>query len=128
MVAESALIERLRELFPGADTVRISSPCRRMFLIIGHKRNTRGDAGQWVDQDGNARDWEYVAETTVASGGTEQELLEAAERYQALSGMTWDEYFGKRPVVTGYDAETWIYSSEPGYDEEVSEESGDKGA
>ena len=93
MTVKSTMIERLQELFPDADKVRISTPCNRMFLIIGYKRNTKDAAGQWVDQDGNARDWEYIEEKAVASGDTEQELMDDAMDYKAVGRLTWQEYF-----------------------------------
>lgn len=89
------LVQRLQELFPDADTVWISSPCGRMFLIIGHKRHTKDDHGQWVDQDGTARDWEYISEKVIASGNTDDELVDDAKRYKRLEHMTWDEYFAE---------------------------------
>lgn len=64
----------------------------KMFLIIGFNRNTKDDPGQWSDENGNLKDWDYVEEKIVASGKTESELIESAEEYQRLCGMTMEEY------------------------------------
>ncbi len=64
----------------------------KMFLIIGFNRNTKDDHGQWSDENGIKKDWDYVAEKTVASGKTEDELIESAKEYQRLCGMTMEEY------------------------------------
>lgn len=64
----------------------------KMFLIIGFNRNTKDNPGQWVDEHGNERDWDYVEEKTVASGKTEAELIESAEEYKRLCGMSILEY------------------------------------
>lgn len=64
----------------------------KMFLIIGFNRNTKDDPGQWVDENGKERDWDYVEEKTVASGKTEEELIESAKEYKRLCGMTMEEY------------------------------------
>ncbi len=63
-----------------------------LFLIIGFNRNTKDDEGQWTDEHGNPKDWDYVEEKTVASGKTEEELIESAKEYQRLCGMTMFEY------------------------------------
>ena len=43
-------------------------------------------AKMWLD-DGEPYDFDYVAEQTVASGGTEDELLASALEYKRLCGM-----------------------------------------
>lgn len=74
------------------DTARISCPGETMFLIIGHKRNTKDAPGQWVDENGNHKDWEYTAEQVVASGKTEKELINSAKCYKILCKMTMEDY------------------------------------
>lgn len=64
-----------------------------MFLVLGHKRHTRDDPGQHIDQDGNACDWEYLCEKTVASGKTTAELIASAKHYKRLQSMKWSDYF-----------------------------------
>jgi len=64
----------------------------KMYLIIGFNRNTKDNPGQWTDENGNERDWDYVEEKTVASGKTESELIESAMEYQRLCGMTMEDY------------------------------------
>lgn len=64
-----------------------------MFLVLGYKRHAKDDPGQWVDQDGQKRDWEYLHEETVASGATEAELIASAKHYKRRQGMKWSDYF-----------------------------------
>ena len=77
------------------DTARISKPLGdgKMFLIIGFNRNTKDDEWQWVDENGVRRDWDYIQESVIASGFTEDELIASTKEYVRLCGMTWDEYF-----------------------------------
>lgn len=88
------LAEKCKELIT-CDTARISRPLEKgkMFLIIGFNRNTKDDDGQWVDENGERRDWDYVQESVIASGHTEDELIESTKEYVRLCGMTWEEYF-----------------------------------
>ncbi len=78
------------------DTARISKAGDNIFLFIGFNRNTKDDSGQWVeiDSDGNkkSRDWDYIQESVVASGKTEDELIKSAKEYKRLCGMTVIEY------------------------------------
>ncbi len=71
------------------DTARISNVDGNLFLIIGFDRNTKDDPGQWheVDQDGTwkARDWDYIREKVVASGQTEEGLIQDAWNYKRLT-------------------------------------------
>lgn len=67
----------------------------KMFLVIGFNRNTKDDSGQWCkDALGKEPipDWDYVEEKVVASGKTEEELIESAKEYKRLCGMTMTEY------------------------------------
>jgi hypothetical protein len=71
-----------------ADTARISKcDSGKMFLIIGFKRNTKDDAGQWL-KDGKPIDFDYLAERCVASGRTMCELEESAREYKRLQSIT----------------------------------------
>jgi len=82
------------------DTARISK-YDKMYLVIGFNRNTKDDIGQWCrDSAGNdpIPDWDYVAEKVVASGKTDQELIESAKEYQRLCGMTMYEYLLENTV------------------------------
>ena len=90
------LSSKCREIIE-CDTARIKSFDKwvgngKMFLVIGFNRNTKDDPGQWQDENGNPKDWDYVEEKTVASGKTEAELIESAKEYQRLCGMTTEEY------------------------------------
>lgn len=80
----------------GCDTARISRFPDMMFLIIGYNRTTQQDTeehgGVWTDGEGNVRNWSYVAEQTVASGATVEELRASAQKYKRICGMTMEEY------------------------------------
>lgn len=91
----SELLKRCREIVE-CDTARISRPLvdGRMYLIIGFNRNTKDDSGQYVDENGVRKDFNYVQESVVASGFTEEELITSVKEYVRLSGMTWEDYFG----------------------------------
>jgi hypothetical protein len=96
-------------MFPNADEARISTPAGKMFLVLGYKRHTKDDPGQWVDQDGNALDWEHLHEETVASGETEEELVSSAKHHKRLQGMKWSDFFreilgAKKEVVDALKA------------------------
>lgn len=84
------IIRQCRDIIK-CDTARITSPCNRMFLIIGFNRNTRDDKGQHF-KNGKSWDFDYVAEYTVASGNTEDELLSSVREYKRLCGITMEEY------------------------------------
>ena len=89
---EEELIIYFKKLFK-CDSARISSPLgERKFLIIGNKRNTREDPGVWIDGDGTERHWDYLAESCITSGNTNDELVNAANRYKELSEMSMEEY------------------------------------
>ncbi len=86
-MTHAQLANHFRKLF-ACDTARIwqASHGGKMFLIIGHKRHTKDDAGQWM-RNGEPIDFEYVAERVVASGETESELRASANEYKRLLGM-----------------------------------------
>lgn len=85
------LISRCREIVK-CDSARISKPCDRMFFIIGFKRNTKNDSGQFI-KNGEPYDFDYVSETVIASGYTDEELISNVKEYQRLCGITWEQYF-----------------------------------
>ena len=91
----SELLKRCREIVE-CDTARISRPLvdGRMYLIIGFNRNTKDDSGQYVDENGVRKDFDYIKESIVASGFTEDELIASAKEYVKIQGMTWEDYFG----------------------------------
>jgi hypothetical protein len=93
-IKENKLIAKCREVIE-CDTARISKPGGKLFLIIGFNRNTKDDPGQWCSDALGMEpipDWDYVEEKVVASGKTEKELIESAEEYKRLCGMTIFEY------------------------------------
>jgi len=79
------------------DTARISKPLEdgKMFLIIGFNRNTKEDEEQWVNQDGERIDFDYVQESCIAAGKTKDKLIDSAKEYERLCGITWEEYFNE---------------------------------
>ena len=81
------------------DTARISKAGDTLFLIIGFNRNTIDDDGEWVEIINGVATrkahWDYVQEHVVASGKTEEELIEDAKFYKKLCGMTMTEYLFK---------------------------------
>lgn len=76
----------------GCDSARILDLSGKLFLILGEKRNTKQDVTKWLDRDGNVIDLDYLAETVIANGSTESELLASAKEYKRLQGMTMEEY------------------------------------
>ncbi|MGV8086382.1 MAG: hypothetical protein ACP5N1_02005 [Candidatus Woesearchaeota archaeon] len=88
----SGLVEKCRELIK-CDTARITTPMNKMYLIIGFNRNTKDDSGQWIDNNGNKFDFDYVAEKVIASGHTPEELLESVKEYNRLDKISWEDYF-----------------------------------
>ncbi len=101
-IKENKLIAKCREIIE-CDTARIRKyDDGKMFLIIGFNRNTKYDPGQWCsDAFGKepVPDWDYVAEKVVASGRTKRELIESAEKYKRLCGMTIFEYLTEETNV-----------------------------
>lgn len=87
------LVKKCREVVK-CDTARISRPLEKgkMYLIIGFNRNTKDDEGQYIDENGVRKDFNYVQESVVASGFTEEELITSVKEYVRLSGMTWEDY------------------------------------
>lgn len=68
----------------GCDSARVVNfPGDRMFLILGHKRHTKDDAGQWFKND-EPFDFEYLEEKVIANGRTESELIQSARTYKRL--------------------------------------------
>lgn len=88
---ESALLRYFRRLFQ-ADGARLTAPLGgRIFLVIGKKRNTRDDPGQWVNEKGEICHWDYLSETCIASGSNLEELVSSAKHYKTLEGKkVWD--------------------------------------
>lgn len=91
LIRVQRLVRRFVRMFK-CDTARITSHLGKHFLIIGHNRNTKDDPGVWTDGNGNRRDWDYVKEQVIASGGTEAELVASAKHYKKLCGMSMEEY------------------------------------
>lgn len=84
---EEKLLKRYFRMLFKCDSVRFISPLKeKIFLVLGKKRNTSEDKGTWVNQDGKVQNWDYLVETTVASGNTAAELIASAKRYKSLEG------------------------------------------
>lgn len=89
-MTEKQLIKECRKIVK-CDTARISKPLRQMFLIIGFKRNTKDDVGQWI-KNGKPYDFDYIQESVIASGNTPEELIADVKEYKRLCSMTMEEY------------------------------------
>lgn len=73
----------------GCDTVRISNPCEKMFLIIGFKAHTKDNKDScWQNEKGERIDFEYTNERVIASGDTEEELWASVKQYIELKKIT----------------------------------------
>jgi len=98
--ARDKLLVRFKRMFK-CDSARIYDGGETLFLIIGRTRNTKDDEGQWM-KDGEPVDWDYLAESTIASGRTEAELMESAKEYLKLSKMSridgWKYYLRKHGI------------------------------
>lgn len=90
------LRDKFREMF-DCDEVRISRPLGRMFLILGSRRSTSEDEGQWY-RNGEPVDWDYLAEKVVASGDTEEELIASAEEYKRVLEGGWRYVFDRHGI------------------------------
>lgn len=66
------------------DTVRIVEAGSYRFALLGKFRNTREDPGVWLDEKGAVKHFDYVKETTVASGQTMPQLVESLRVYLSL--------------------------------------------
>jgi hypothetical protein len=75
----------------NCDAFRIVTFPGRMYLILGWKRNTKDDPGQWT-KNGEPFDFDYLKEKVVASGRNEAALLKSAKEYKRISGMTSMQY------------------------------------
>ena len=89
----SELINKCKEIVK-CDAARIIKPLDRMFLIIGFNRNTKDDSGQFI-KNGEPFDFDYVQETVIASGDTNEELIANVKEYQRLCGITWEQYLAE---------------------------------
>lgn len=67
----------------GCDQTRIVKACGKLFLVLGWKRNTKQDAGQWY-KNGRPIDFDYIKEMCVASGSIMAELKKSALEYEKV--------------------------------------------
>jgi len=89
--AVDAIVMRCSELL-DFDEARIVNPLGdKMFFIIGFWKNTKDNRGQWM-KNGTPYDFDYLDEKCIASGATEEELIESVKEYKRLSEMSWEEY------------------------------------
>ena len=86
----SSLVKRFVRMF-GCDAARIVRPNGILFLILGHKRNTKTDRPVWF-RNGKRINFEYLSEEVVASGKTEAELIASAEHYKKLCTMSTERF------------------------------------
>lgn len=88
---DKELIEECRK-HVECDTARICKLSTTMFLIVGFNRNTKQDEGEWI-RNGEKVDFDYVNETTIASGTTPEELIENTKYYSSLKNRILKDYF-----------------------------------
>lgn len=100
-MSDSALLDRFREMF-DCDEVRITKPCNRLFLILGWNRRTK--KGEWL-RNGEPIQFGYLEEKAVASGDTEEELVESAEEYKRVLDGGWRYYFEREGIPWTKEAE-----------------------
>lgn len=86
------LIKKCKEIIT-CDTARISQ-YDKMFLIIGFNKNTKTDDrnGVWCNELGEEIHFDYLEEYCIASGKTEEELLDSVKEYKRLQAMNWNDY------------------------------------
>ena len=81
---------KFMELFE-CDSARIAKYSDNMYLVIGFARNTKDDPGQ-IHVNGDPIDFDYLQEKAIASGKTEDALIDDALKYHRLCGMTMQDY------------------------------------
>lgn len=101
---EGRILRLFKRMFPDADSVRIVTPNGKLFLILGKERNTRDDVGgTWHDSQGRVKHFDYMQETTVASGETLERLVESAEFYRDCEKKKLSDYvrffYGECPLA-----------------------------
>ncbi len=97
----SALKHRLATLFADhCDFVEITELGGKLWLRTCWNRNTTDDSGQWVDETGARRNWDYVHREVVASGDDEAALWKDAQEYHRMLGMTMEEYLMEQVAKT----------------------------
>jgi hypothetical protein len=78
------------------DYARIKREFGKFWLLLGEYRHTSKDAGVWIDQDGNERNWSYISWKIVAYGETWDEFIESAKEYFRLCDMTMVDYLEEK--------------------------------
>ena len=63
------------------DTARVTSPLHKKFLVIGWNKRSEG---QWINQDGEPQNFDYVQESVIAYGWTWDSLQRSARQYKRL--------------------------------------------
>lgn len=76
---------------------RISKPMSRFFFIAETPCHTKEDEAVILNGNGEQQHFGYKRGEVVASGYTEEELLQSCRDYVALSKMTWEEILKLRP-------------------------------
>lgn len=82
MTAKGVIAKTIELL--GCDTARIFTPHRMHFMVIGERRNTKNEPGQWM-KNGTPYDFDYIAEKVIAKGRTYKALWENIQ--YAVSGF-----------------------------------------
>ena len=95
MKLKDKILAKYKKMFE-CDTVRISKPIEKMFLIIGFKKHTKDSLYGWYDKTGKRKDFEYIEEKAIASGYGYVQLKESALEYKRLCGITMIDYLKER--------------------------------
>lgn len=86
-LAMDALTAAAAKMFPE-NSIHFESPGGgRTYLLLGTQRNTKQDPGQWVDENGNARDWDYISKSCIAAGNSPKELLHGTSHHTPAISM-----------------------------------------
>lgn len=90
---KARILTLFRRMFPDADAVRIVDLSGKLFLILGKKKNTQKDTGgEWRDGKGRVLHFDYMQETTVASGDSLERLVASAEFYRDCDKKKLSDY------------------------------------
>ena len=67
------IIQKTKKMLQ-CDSARIRSFEDKHFMIIGYKKHTKDEPGQWVNEKNESVDFEYLDEKVIASGKNMDEL------------------------------------------------------
>lgn len=88
------LLEKCKSLLKIKEG-RIFKVGNKLFFIKGELSSLVDDnSSYWSDSiNGERIDFDYIKESVIASGDTEEELIDSIKKYITLCDMTWEQYF-----------------------------------